>query len=76
MPTLLAELEQQASMLSPDERAHLAEVLLESLRDPSLSEIETEWEREIESRVAAFDRGELQTYPAEEVFADARRMAR
>lgn len=76
MSTLLAEIEQQACTLSPDERAHLAEVLLESLRDPSLSEIETEWEREIENRVAAFDRGELPAYSAEEVFADARRMAR
>jgi len=76
MSTLLAEIEQQACTLSPDERAHLAEVLLESLRDPSLSEIETEWEREIENRVAAFDRGELPTYSAEEVFADARCMAR
>jgi len=56
------------------ERAQLAEVLLESLHDSSLSEIESEWEQEIEKRVAAFDRGELQTYPAEEVFAEARRM--
>ncbi len=76
MSTLLAEIEQQACTLSPDERAHLAEVLLESLRGPLLSEIETEWEREIENRIAAFDRGELQAYSAEEVFADARRMAR
>lgn len=75
MSTLLAEIEQQACTLSPDERAYLAEVLLESLRDPSLSEVETEWEREIENRVAAFDKGELPTYSAEEVFADARRMA-
>ena len=59
----------------PEERAHLAEVLLESLHDSSLSEIETAWEREIEKRVSAFDRGELQTYPAEDVFAEARRMA-
>lgn len=76
MSTLLAEIEQQACTLSPDERAHLAEVLLESLRDPTLSEIEKEWERKIENRVAGFDRGELPTYSAEEVFADARRMAR
>lgn len=41
---------------------------------PPLSEIETEWEREIEKRVAAFDRGELQAYPTEGVFAEARRM--
>jgi putative addiction module component (TIGR02574 family) len=68
-------LEQQASTLSPEEHAYLAEVLLESLRDTSLSEIETEWAREIERRVAAFDKGELQTYAAEEVFADARHVA-
>ena len=65
MYALLVELEQKVTMLSPDERAHLAEVLLESLRDTSLVDIETEWEREFESRVAAFDRGELPTYPAE-----------
>jgi len=74
MSALLAELEQQACTLLPEERAQLAEVLLESLHDSSLSEIELEWEREIEKRVAAFDRGELQTYPAEDVFAEARRM--
>jgi putative addiction module component (TIGR02574 family) len=77
MSVLLAELEQQARTLLPEERAQLAEVLLESLHDSPLSEIESEWEREIESRVAAFDRGELQTtFPAEDVFAEARRMTR
>ena len=75
MSVLLAELEQQARTLPPDERAHLAEVLLESIHDTSLSEIEAEWQREIESRIAAYDLGELQTYPAEDVFADARRLA-
>ena len=76
MSALLAELEQQACTLSPDERAHFAEVLLESLRGTSVSEIETEWEREIEIRVAAFDKGDLQTYSAEDVFAEARRLSR
>lgn len=74
MSALLAELEQQACALLPEERAKLVEILLESLRDSSISEIETEWKREIEKRVAAFDGGELQTYPAEDVFAEARRM--
>ena len=74
MSALLAELEQQVCSLLPEERAHLAEVLLESLHKSSLSEIETEWEREIEKRVAAFDRGEQQTFQAEHVFAEARRM--
>ena len=76
MSALLIELEQQASTLSPDERAYLAEVLLESLRDTSLADVEMVWEREIERRVAAFDKGESQTYSAEEVFAEARRAAR
>ena len=74
MSVLLAELEQQARTLLPEERAQLAEVLLESLHNSSQSEIESEWEREIAIRVAAFDRGEVQTYPAEDVFAEARRM--
>lgn len=75
MSALLAELEQQARTLSPEERAHLAEVLLESLHDSAVAEVEIEWQQEIERRVAAYDRGEVQTYLAEDVFAEARRLA-
>jgi len=74
MSALLAELEQKACTLLPEERAQLAEILLESLQGSSLSEIEAEWEQEIEKRIASFDRGELITYLAEDVFAEARRM--
>jgi putative addiction module component (TIGR02574 family) len=76
MSATLQELEQQARSLSPDERARLADVLLESLRDAPLAEIEATWDREIEKRVAAYDRGELETFSAESVFAEARRLAR
>ncbi len=76
MSDTLEELERQARLLSAEERARLAEMLLESLQDAPLAEIEAAWDREIEERVAAYDRGELQTYPAEEVFAEARRLAR
>ena len=72
----LKELERQACALSPEERARLAEVLLESLRGAPLAEIEQAWEREIEERAAAYDRGELATFDAESVFAEARRLAR
>lgn len=75
MAASLKEIEQQAQALTADERAKLAETLLESLQSP-LSEIETAWAREIEDRVAAFDRGEAQTYAAEDVFAEARRLSR
>lgn len=76
MSVTLAEVEEQARKLSPEERARLAEALLDSLREAPLAEIQAAWEREIEERVAAYERGEVQTYSAEDVFAEARRFAR
>ena len=76
MSTTLKELEHQARALSPEERAQLADVLLESLRDAPVAEIEAAWDLEIEKRVAAYDRGDLETFSAESVFAEARRLAR
>ena len=72
----LKELEKKAKSLTPDERAQLAEFLLESIQEPPVAEIEAAWEREIEERAAAYDRGELQTISAEDVFAEARRLTR
>lgn len=71
MAASLSDLEEQTRSLSADDRARLAEVLLESLHG-SPSDVEAPWNREIEERVAAYDRGELQSFPAEEVFAEAR----
>jgi len=76
MSNALKELEEQAKSLTADERARLAEFLLESIQDPPLAEIEAAWDREIEERAAAYDRGELQIISAEDVFAEARRLAR
>jgi len=76
MSSALKELEKQAKALTAEERAQLAEALLESLRDAPLAEIEAAWDREIEERAAAYDRGELPTISAEDVFAEARRLAR
>ncbi len=75
MGASLKDIEQQARSLSAEERAALAETLLESLHEP-MSEIESAWDREIESRVAAYDRGETKTFAAEDVFAEARRLSR
>lgn len=71
----LIEMEQQASQLPAGDRAKLAEFLLESLQDPVLTEIEQEWEKEIAHRVEAYDKGEISSYPAEFVFAEARRLS-
>ena len=76
MPSSLKGLKQMARALSAEERAQLAEALLASLQTPPLTDIETLWDREIEARVAAYDRGEAQTYAAEDVFAEARRLSR
>lgn len=76
MPITLTEVEQQARTLSTDDRARLVEVLIESLHEPPLVEIEGLWEAEIAARVAAYESGEAQTVTAEEVFAEARRLAR
>jgi hypothetical protein len=63
MASSLKELEESARALSPEDRAKLAEV-------------EAEWAQEIGRRVAAFEKGELTGYPAEDVFAEARRLLR
>lgn len=76
MSDTLQELERRARSLVPEEQARLVESLLESLREPSLATIHEAWDREIERRVAAYERGELDTSPAEEVFAEAWRLSR
>lgn len=75
MPVSLEQIEEQARELAPEERARLAESMLESLHVP-LAEIDSAWEQEVQRRVAAFDRGELPAYAAEDVFAEAHRLAR
>lgn len=75
MSDSLKHLEEQARALSPEDRAKLAESLLESLHSP-VAEIEAAWADEIERRISAFDRGEIAAYSAEDVFAEARRLSR
>lgn len=75
MSASLKQIEEQAKALSAEDRAKLAQAMLESLHAP-VSEVEAAWAEEIERRVAAFDRGEMPTYAAEDVFAEARRLSR
>jgi len=76
MSVSLFEIEQQASLLPPDDRAKLAEFLLESLQEQIFTEIEQEWEREIARRVSAFEAGEVFTISAQDVFDEAKRLVR
>jgi putative addiction module component (TIGR02574 family) len=69
------DIEKSARALSAEDRAKLVESLLESLHAP-VSDVEAAWGQEIQRRVDAFDRGELPAHPAEDVFAEARRLSR
>lgn len=75
MANPLKQIEHQARALAAEDRAKLAETLLESLMTP-MSKIEAAWALEIEQRIAAYDRGEASAYAAEDVFAEARRLTR
>jgi putative addiction module component (TIGR02574 family) len=75
MTSSLEKIEQQATALNAEDRAQLAEVLLESLH-AEVADIEHAWKIEIEARVAAYERGEVQLVDAEDVFAEARRLSR
>jgi putative addiction module component (TIGR02574 family) len=69
----LAELKQQASQLSEEERAELALSLIESLDGPPDPALDEAWQREVERRLAQIERGEVQPIPGDEVFARLRR---
>jgi putative addiction module component (TIGR02574 family) len=75
MSDLVAELAERGRSLTFEDRSRLVELLLETLHGPPLAEIEAAWNEEIERRVAAYERGEVETFAAEDVFAEARRIA-
>lgn len=76
MSTLVEELSCRAKALSAEDRARLAEELLDSLHGQSDAEADAAWDREIERRVAQVESGAVELIPAEEVHAQARRLMR
>ncbi|MBI4850139.1 MAG: addiction module protein [Nitrospirae bacterium] len=58
----------EALKLPPVERAELIENLFFSFEFPSRKIIDDLWAQEVESRIDAFERGEITAIPAEEVF--------
>ncbi|MFT3821787.1 MAG: addiction module protein [Rubrivivax sp.] len=76
MIDVVTELAERGKALPLEDRSRLVELLLESLHEGSLAEIEAAWDAEVERRLAAYDRGELVALDGEEVLAKARRLAR
>jgi putative addiction module component (TIGR02574 family) len=74
MSALLDELSKMAQTLTLEERAQLAQVLLESVERECEPEVQAAWEVEIADRIAKYERGEAKLIPAEDVFAAARRL--
>jgi putative addiction module component (TIGR02574 family) len=71
-----ADLVQKGKALPPEERERLVDILLESLEEPSLANVNAEWEAEIGRRLAEYDRGGVRAVDAAEVFAKASAIAR
>ena len=76
MQDQVIELAQRGKALSPDERSRLVDLLLESLHEPAIAEVDAAWDAEIERRLAEYDRGEVKSIAADEVFSRARSIAR
>ena len=76
MPTVVDELSARARALSAEDRARLAEELLESLDGEAEVEADAAWDREIERRVAEIQSGASVLIAAEDVHAEARRLIR
>ena len=76
MPTLVEELSARAKTLPAEDRARLAEELLDSLESEPGVEAEEAWEREIECRVAEIESGAVTLVASEDVHAEARRLIR
>jgi putative addiction module component (TIGR02574 family) len=68
-----AQILKDALSLSPSERVALVERLLASLDTPARKRIDVLWGQEAEDRLEAFDRGEIPTIAAKDVFDEIRK---
>jgi putative addiction module component (TIGR02574 family) len=60
----------EALDLPPTDRAELVEQILASFEFPARKDIDAAWAKEAETRIDAYERGEIQSIPASEVFRE------
>ena len=72
MSALLEELKKQSRLLTAQEKATLARILIEELDASSVLNVEQLWIAESQRRYDAYLRGEIEAYPADEVMTRAR----
>lgn len=71
----VAELARRGRALAPEDRARLVDLLLESFDDSTDPVVEEAWRQEIRRRIAAYERGDAELFDADEVMAEAKRLA-
>lgn len=76
MATRIEQIEHDLMKLSKLERVFLAEHLLSSSDGEVLSEVDADWAAEAKLRFEEYKSGKRQVVSAEEVFADAERVAK
>ena len=72
MSALFHELEKQARLLTPQEKATLGRILIEELDSSVDSEVEQIWIAEAQRRYQAYLKGELESLPGDEVMSRVR----
>ena len=72
MSALLEELKKQTRLLTAEEQATLARILIEGLDASTDSNVEQLWVAESKRRSEAYLRGEIEPYPGEGVMTRAR----
>jgi putative addiction module component (TIGR02574 family) len=66
----IREIIDEALKLSAEERAELIEQILRSFDGANRPALDALWARESEDRIDAYERGEIDSIPAAEVFRD------
>jgi hypothetical protein len=76
MTALMREIEKQAELLSIEERELLAEKLLATVSDGSLTALDIVWLEEAENRYSLWKQERTKGIPAERALADIRKELR
>jgi len=72
MSTLFDELEKQTRLLTPQEKATLARILIEELDPSTDTEVEQIWIAEAQRRYQAYLKSEIESLAGDEVMSRAR----
>jgi putative addiction module component (TIGR02574 family) len=74
MSRTFEDVRNEAMALTPEERGHLAEELLDSVESDEVIEWDDEYAAEIQRRVAEIDAGTAETVDSDEAVANVRRL--